>query len=140
MKPTVHRKLVRPAVLAVAFFLALPSVTALATDLDDILYGIAMVETRNRDVGLHDDGVSYGRYGITNQAVRELQRVGHLEQGRYNLIDPDTNRQIAILYLRHLKDRYGSWWKATEMYNPRGQNYARKVWAAIDRRRMNREA
>lgn len=108
-----------------------------ATDLRDVLSGIEQVESTGRDIGLHRDGVTYGRYGVTYMAVRELQRIGWLAKTPVDLRDPKTNRRVARLYLEYLKKRYGSWWHAVQHYNPRSKTYARKVWAAMDRRRQN---
>ena len=106
-----------------------------ATGLEDVLYGIQMVETGGRDIGQHPDGVTFGRYGVTYMAVRELQRINWIDDADVDLNNPATNRHIATLYIRYLKKRYGSWWEAVRHYNPRSGSYARKVWAAIDRRR-----
>jgi hypothetical protein len=108
---------------------------ARAVDREEVLRAIAMVETGDRDIGLHPDGVTYGRYGVTYMAVRELQRLRRLEDGEVDLRNPATNRRVASLYLQYLKERYGSWWEAVRHYNPRSGSYARKVWAAMDRRR-----
>jgi hypothetical protein len=106
-----------------------------AIDLDEVMHGIAIVETGDRDIGLHPDGVTYGRYGVTYMAVRELQRLKWIDGTRVNLREPAVNRRIASLYLKYLRKRYGSWWEAVRHYNPRSGSYARKVWAAMDRRR-----
>ena len=110
-----------------------PTLTAI--ELDDVLYGVAVLESGDADIGLHQDGVSYGRYGVTQMAVAELQRVRWLNAGQVDLRDPDNNRKVAALYLRYLKHRHGSWWKATAQNNPRSTTYARRVWAVIDNRR-----
>ncbi|OPZ31291.1 MAG: hypothetical protein BWZ02_00315 [Lentisphaerae bacterium ADurb.BinA184] len=102
--------------------------------LDDVLYGIGQVETGGRQVGLHKDGVSYGVYGVTYMAVRELQRLRLLDDGEVNLASPATNRKVAALYLSHLRDRYGTWEKAVEMYNPMAKDYAPRVWAIVHTR------
>ena len=94
-----------------------------------------MVETGNRDIGLHPDGVTYGRYGVTYMAVRELRRIKWIGKARVDLRRPHENKRIASLYLQYLEQRYGSWWEAVRHYNPRSNSYARKVWAAMDRRR-----
>lgn len=108
------------------------------TELSDILYAVGIVESNGRDIGLHPDGVTYGRYGITYMAVNELHRVGWISTRRVNLRNPATNRTIAVLYLRYLKKRYGSWWSAVKHYNPRSNHYARKIWAEMDRRDQKR--
>ncbi|MBT3381893.1 MAG: transglycosylase SLT domain-containing protein [Lentisphaerae bacterium] len=110
-------------------------VSARGVDLPEVMHGISMVESRGRDVGLHSDGVAYGRYGVTYVAVAELQRKRLIGPGRVDLMDPDTNERMAARYVLYLKRRYGSWWRAVQQYNPRSTTYARKVWAEMDRRR-----
>ena len=104
---------------------------ARAGSLDDVLFGIGQVETGGRDVGLHKDGVSYGQFGVTYVAVRELQRVRLLNDKDVDLQDPATNRKVAGLYLEYLHSRHGSWEKAVAKYNPMARDYAPRVLAII---------
>lgn len=132
---------VRSAVpLAALAFLLMLLPQAGAIDLQDVLHGIQMVESGGRDIGLHPDGVTYGRYGVTYLAVRELQRLRLVTDAKVNLRDPATNKRMAELYLVHLHRRYGSWWEAVRHYNPRSPGYARKVWGEMDKRRSAADA
>jgi|GEM_PF-6314358 len=106
----------------------------------NILHAIAHVESKDRDIDAHEDGVSFGRYGVTQRAVAELIRVGHLmDIGiEYDLADPTVNASVAKAYLLLMFERAGgSWWNACEKYHGslvKGANeaYAAKVWAAMD--------
>ena len=118
-----------------ALFAAAALASARGVGLNEVMYGISRVESSGQDVGLHSDGVAYGRYGVTYVAVSELQRKRLVGPDRIDLMDPDTNERMAMQYLLYLKRRYGSWWRAVEQYNPRSSTYARKVWAEMDRRR-----
>lgn len=122
---------------ALVITLAFSAPLANATDIDDVLHGIQMVESSGRDIGRHPDGVTYGRYGVTYMAVKELRRLGRIDGRPVDLVNPATNKRIATLYLKYLKQRYGSWWRAVEHYNPGSSTYARKVWAEMDRRRRH---
>ena len=106
--------------------------------LEKVLAAIAQIESNNRDIGVHSDGVSYGRYGITMMAVRELQRVGILDVS-FNkawLKIPEQNEYIAKLYLREMYRRTKSWYKAVKRYhgasdddeNERYAQRARNIW------------
>jgi len=121
--------------MLMALFSLVASASAQAIDLPEVMYGVGMVESCGRDVGLHSDGVAYGRYGVTYMAVSELRRKRLIGPGRIDLMDPDTNERMATQFMLYLKRRYGSWWRAVQKYNPRSGTYARKVWAEMDRRR-----
>jgi hypothetical protein len=137
MNTDAPRRMPGPWAWLAALVLLCSASQARAIDLDDVMHGIQMVETGGRDIGLHPDGVTYGRYGVTYMAVKELQRIKWIDSSNVDLSDPATNKRIATLYITYLKDRYGSWWEAVKHYNPRSSSYARKVWAAIDRRRQS---
>ena len=91
---------------------------------EKILKAIAIKESGNRDLKLHKDGVSWGRYGITRMAVRELQRLDKLDCHfrEKDLVDPVTNKIVAEKYLRLMFNKYKCWYKAAGAYhsqNPR---------------------
>lgn len=129
---THHRKLACGVALGAALMLA---DRARAMEIDDVMEGIELVESGGKDIGRHPDGVTFGRYGVTYMAVRELRRLRIIDDTDVDLMVPEANARIARLYLQHLKQRYGSWWEAVVHYNPRSRSYARRVWAAIDRQR-----
>lgn len=81
-----------------------------APSLGAVLYGVGMKESGGRDVGLHDDRLSVGRYGVTITAVHELERVSRLRRGVVkfaDLYDPIVNEQVAVAYLQWLIEREG---------------------------------
>lgn len=103
-----------------------------------MLRGIAHVESKDRDLGKHEDGVSFGRYGVTQLAVDELVRVKMLDRRDVDLSDPTVNAMLARLYILLQFERAGgSWWNAVERYHGNADrtansSYAAKVWAAMD--------
>ena len=103
-----------------------------------ILRAIAEVESGNKDIGKHPDGVSYGKYGVTMAAVNELKRLGILSPNVQEdwLLIPETNELVARLYLNLMYRRTKCWWKAVKKYHGAGndaenEQYVRKVWRAI---------
>jgi hypothetical protein len=102
-----------------------------------VMNGIAQVESGGRDIATHSDGVSHGRYGVTQVAVDELVRVHVLDHGALDLDDPTVNAMVARLYLLLMFKRCsGAWWNAVEMYHGNrdtsaNRAYAVKVWAAM---------
>ena len=64
-----------------------------------VIDAIGQVESGNRDLNRHADGQSYGRYGITQIAVNELIRSGIIAGCKYDLTDPNVNREMAEKYL-----------------------------------------
>jgi hypothetical protein len=106
-----------------------------------MLRGIAQVESKDKDIGLHADGVSHGRYGVTQVSVDELVRVKMLDRRDLDLDDPTVNAMVARLYLLVQFERAGgSWWNAVEKYHGNrdktaNSSYAAKVWAAMDDQR-----
>ena len=103
-----------------------------------MLRGIAHVESKDKDIGLHADGLSFGRYGVTQVAVDELVRVKMLDRRDVDLADPTINAMVARLYLLLQFERAGgSWWNSVERYHGNSDKsansaYAAKVWAAMD--------
>jgi hypothetical protein len=90
--------------------------TAATTDVSifEAMSYIALIESGNKDIGKHPDGMSWGRYGITVAAVRELARVGDVSNATMaaiakepqKLADPALNEQYAYLYLRLCYDEH----------------------------------
>jgi len=73
----------------------------------------------NRNMALHKDGVSYGRYGVTYRAVAELKRTFYIPKGVvYNLTNEWESRKAGRLYLEYCKDRFRcSWFEAIGYYH-----------------------
>ena len=98
-------------------------------DVESILSGIAMVESSNRDLGVHPDGVSYGKYGVTYMAVTELKRVKLLpEQMVIDLCDPIQNELCATKYFILLVSRFGGYDEALKHWNYNDKQYSDKVY------------
>lgn len=119
---------------------------AVAHTLDDamlakVLKAIAQVESGGRDVEVHADGISHGRYGITMMACRELLRIGKLSAvpDPEDLDVPETCERLARLYLIALyqDDARGgqSWWLTVCYYHGGNRTdreaYAAKVWGCL---------
>jgi hypothetical protein len=111
----------------------------------NVLAGIAMVESGGRDMGVHPDGVSYGRYGLTLVAVRELERCGDVSREELRMLEanpaqlaaPDRNARLAWLYLRVMYEQHacGSWIEAAGWYHG-GNAERRRAYADRVRRAM----
>ena len=87
--------------------------------LEKLLIEIARVESGGKNIGVHSDGVSYGKYGVTMIAVRELQRVGIVDNNfRESWLKlPEQNEYIARLYLQEMYRRHKSWYLAVGYYH-----------------------
>jgi hypothetical protein len=97
--------------------------------------------------GVHPDGVSWGRSGVTRMASDRLveewergERVGALPPGDYDLADPAVNELVGREYLRLGLRKRGHLWGAVEFYHgdkpgtraPKGkQTYAETVWSGL---------
>ena len=100
-----------------------------------VLEAIGQVESGGKNIGVHPDGVSYGKYGVTMIAVRELH---FREEG---LKDPEENKFIARLYLQEMYRRHKCWFKATGFYHGGSREardeYALKVFGIISGKKSN---
>ncbi|NLF40952.1 lytic transglycosylase domain-containing protein [bacterium] len=104
--------------------------------LQRVLASIGQVESGGRDLGVHPDGASWGRYGVTHAALEELIRVGrwHTPAEQTDLSDPAINETVATEYLLLMYERNGhSWREAVGWYHGAASwaardAYARKVW------------
>ena len=100
---------------------------------EHILGAIAQIESGGQDIGVHPDGVSYGRYGVTTQgALAECIRMGVIPGvvASYDLSDPAHNARVARAYLLLMYERHGhSWFRATGWYHG-GNVSARDDYAA----------
>lgn len=106
---------------------------AVETRINIIINAIGQVESRGTDIGVHPDGVSYGRYGMTQIAIRELKRVGIIDEDDViDLTDPKQNRTCAKQYLILLKSRYGTWELAVAHWNYNDKNYLNKILDVIE--------
>ena len=85
---------------------------------DDVLKAIAIVESSNRAIGMHPDGASYGRYGVTKIAVRELSKTIDISEGIDLKVDW-INKYVAWEYLRLMYNRHGctNWVEAAGWYH-----------------------
>ena len=118
-------------------------------DIDDAMVGrlikaIGLVESGGDNLGVHPDGVSCGRYGVTQVAVDELKsdRVRrkypscYLDGGVYDLTWPEINELVARKYLLYMYLRHKTWWKAVGWYHGgdelRRDRYAGKVMALVE--------
>ncbi len=118
------------------------ALTASAITFEDVMYGIRQVETGSREyfpfraIAPHRDGVSWWDYGITYIAVRDCQDNGYVTPWiDIDLGSRDVANYCARQYLCLLTNRWGSLWAATCRWNKGREDYAAKVWAAIDRRK-----
>lgn len=111
--------------------------------LSQFLCAIGFVESGNKNIGIHNDGESYGKYGVTKYAVNELKRVKLIPiDFRTALIKlPFYNKLIAEKYLNLLFHRCGSWYKAVGMYHggdkKRRNAYADKVFNYVINKNRN---
>jgi len=71
----------------------------------EILWAIAEVESGNKDIGLHPDKISYGRYGITKLAATELWRYGKItDLNSYKTVEGNkfaANEYLMLMARRH---------------------------------------
>ena len=119
------------------------TMTIRATEIDRaqlsrVMRAIAQVESSNRDIGVHPDGVSYGKYGVTAIAMKELQRLEILSPNMQKewLLIPETNEIAARQYLMLMFNRHGKcWYKAVGWYHGGDANqreeYANKVYSHL---------
>ena len=77
--------------------------TMLAYTKEQVLDAIAYVESGNKAIGVHPDGVSFGRHGVTYGAVKELRRVNILKTIWVDLREDRANRRIAAKYLELMR-------------------------------------
>ena len=105
---------------------------------EKMLKAIGQVESNGKELNRHPDGVSFGQYGVTMMAVRELQRVGTLSPNFQEkwLERPEVNRNVAKMYLMLMYRRAKCWWNAVKRYHgatddSENERYVKKVWGAI---------
>jgi hypothetical protein len=75
--------------------------------------GVALAESHNKDIGVHDDGKSYGRLGVTVSACAQLFKLHLITDDEYAAImnkpallaDPVLNDRYGSMYLRHVCER-----------------------------------
>ena len=110
--------------------------------LNTMLKGIAMVESNccdfpNKGNALHKDGKSYGRYGVTKAALKELQRLHRVPSDwkEIDLRSPGVNYTVAREYLQLMYERNKSWWKSVGWYHggnrKRREEYSSKVFKYV---------
>ena len=105
---------------------------------EDVLEAIAQVESSNRALGIHPDGVSYGRYGVTRIALRELGKTIDISE-HLDLTVDWINRYCAWEYLRLMYTRHkcASWVEAAGWYHGGDATnraaYVQKIIAAMDK-------
>ena len=129
-------------ILPLTFFIIMTAMVLRAGQSDPqmterILSAIAKIESGNRNLGIHSDGVSYGKYGVTMIAVRELQRnhilAAHISEK--DLLIPMTNELAAREYLKLMYKKYKCWYKAAGAYHSQQPEkrdaYAKKVFDII---------
>lgn len=120
---------------------AVPAIVSAAPDdttLQKMLEAIAQVESGGRDIGVHPDGASWGRYGVTYVALDELIRLGrwHTPAAQTDLADPVINMTVATEYLLLMYERHGSSWYAAVGWYHGGtwlarDEYAQRVWGHL---------
>ena len=106
--------------------------------IDKMLNGIGYVESGNNDYpngkALHRDGKSYGRYGVTKMALKEMQRLDRVPQHwtEKDLQNRLVNYSVAYEYLLYQYEKCKSWYKAVGWYHggddKRRDEYANKVF------------
>ena len=110
--------------------------------LTKILSAIAEIESGSNDYpnngkARHKDKVSWGRYGVTMTAVRELQRNDLIDCHFHEkwLANPATNEIAAAEYLKLMFRKYKCWYKAAGAYHSQTvefrDEYAYKVFCKI---------
>ncbi len=105
---------------------------------NDVLKAIAVVESSNRDLGVHPDGKSYGRYGVTKIAVRELQKTIDISES-IDLTYPKANEHAAREYLRLMYNRHKctNWVQAAGWYHGGGESnraaYIERIIKALEK-------
>ena len=85
---------------------------------EQVLWAIGEVESGNKDIGLHPDLISYGRYGVSSIAAEELHRLG-LIRFRNSYKNPTGNRFAAHEYLMLMARRHNvqNWLLAAGYYH-----------------------
>jgi len=102
-----------------------------------VLKAISFVESTDRDLGVHPDGVSYGRYGVTKKAVRELSKTIDISDG-IDLTNPKANEYAAWEYLRlmHTRHKCTNWIEAAGFYHGGSESnravYIEKITKALE--------
>jgi len=100
-----------------------------------VMKAISLVESGGKDLEVHPDGYSFGRYGVTRIAVAELIRLKKLPDREYDLTNPDINKTVAMKYLVLMYERYGTWWVAVGRYHGGGskrrEEYAARVFELV---------
>jgi len=83
-----------------------------------VLWAIGEVESGNKDIGLHPDNISYGRYGVTSIAAEELHRLGLIKL-RSSYKNPVGNHFAAHEYLMLMARRHNvqNWLLAAGYYH-----------------------
>ncbi|PZR95238.1 MAG: hypothetical protein DI537_05480 [Stutzerimonas stutzeri] len=127
-----------------------------------LMTAIVQHESYGRPNTLNVDGKAY-HFPTATEAARAIQRMAatsyEIDVGcsqitiRWHggafrnigaILDPRANISYAAWHLATLKDRFGSWQKATERYHSfqvdRGRAYACKVFQAMSERQSNTEA
>ena len=75
--------------------------------------GVALAESHNKDIGVHDDGKSYGRLGVTVSACAQLFKLHLISDDEYAAVmnqpsmlsDPVMNDRYGSMYLRYVCER-----------------------------------
>jgi len=75
--------------------------------LEKAMRGIALVESGGHDMGIHKDGVSWGKYGVTMTAVAQLSKLGLISQEEFMevqqspkmIAEPERNERYARHYM-----------------------------------------
>jgi len=83
-----------------------------------VLWAIGQVESGGKDIGLHPDKISYGRYGVTSIAAKELYRLG-LVSVLNGYKNPVGNHFAAHEYLMLMARRHNvqNWLLAAGYYH-----------------------
>lgn len=75
--------------------------------------GVALAESHNKDIGVHDDGKSYGRLGVTLSAAAQLYKLNLITGTEYIVVanrpallaEPEVNDRLGTLYLHYVCER-----------------------------------
>ena len=73
-----------------------------AKALNEAVTRIAFKESKNKNIGIHNDGVSYGRLGVTiHPALDQLLAMGWISRlpTEEEICDPGTNAMLGAYYL-----------------------------------------
>ncbi|MFA6284923.1 MAG: transglycosylase SLT domain-containing protein [Parcubacteria group bacterium] len=88
-----------------------PGARELTDEAEKVFQGIVMVESGDKEIGVHPDGVSHGPAGLTLPALKDVHRLvcNSSEKLDYQAIlkNPVESRKFAKLYYLEMVHRFG---------------------------------